>query len=93
MRDPVDQRLDDLAEHCDKGAKIIAELLCVALRLAEIDGRHLAIWERDGIEWLRRQWELNKETSINMWVADRYVSNTKLDLYSKMSAIKILMDD
>lgn len=75
----------ELKEHCDAAAGIIANLLDVALREAEEEGRHLYVWEREGIEWLRDQWEFDKSTSINMWVADRYVSNTKLDLFGKMS--------
>jgi hypothetical protein len=60
-------------DHAQKAADIIAALL------------HLYVWEREGIEWLREQWRRDPETVINMWTADRYVSNTKIDLLGKMS--------
>lgn len=76
--------MDD-AEHKRKAAHIIADLLTQSLTAAERDNRHLYVWERDGILWLREQWRRDPETLINMWVGDRYVRNDKLDLFGKVS--------
>lgn len=75
----------DQDEHCRKAAHIIAELLASTLMKAEHEGRHLYIWEIEGIEWLRLQWELDPATLMNMWTADRYVRNTELDLLGRAS--------
>jgi hypothetical protein len=72
-------------DHARKAAEIIASILASTLTKAEEENRHLYIWERDGIEWLRKQWDMDPVTRINMWTADRYVLNTKLDLDGKMS--------
>lgn len=72
-------------EHCQRAANIIAALLASTLMKAEEENRHLYVWERQGIEWLRQQWKIDPDTSINMWVADRYISNTEVDLHEKMS--------
>jgi hypothetical protein len=72
-------------DHAQKAADIIAALLVPALQQAEHTKRHLYVWEREGIEWLREQWRRDPETVINMWTANRYVSNTKIDLLGKMS--------
>ena len=77
--------MSDSKEHCQKAANIIAAILASTLTKAEEENRHLYVWEREGIEWLRQQWKIDPDTSINMWTADRYVSNTGLDLYGKMS--------
>lgn len=72
------------AEDCRKAASIISELLVATLTKAEEDRRHLYVWEREAIEWLRHQWAVDPETQINMWTANRYVSNKELDFYAKL---------
>ena len=71
--------------HVQRGANIIAKLLAHTLTHAEREGRRMSAWEREGIAWLRDQWTLDRDTSIDMWIADRYVSNTGLDLYAKLN--------
>ncbi len=72
-------------DHARKAADVIASLLAHTLDKAETEGRQMYVWEREAVEWLRKQWELDPKTQINMWTADRYVSNSKLDLYGKLS--------
>jgi hypothetical protein len=72
-------------DHTREAAEIIAALLASTLMQAEKESRHIYTWERAGIEWLRKQWGIDPATRINLWTADRYVLNTKLDLDRKMS--------
>lgn len=66
-------------------AVIISDCLTVALTVAETERRHLYGWEIKGIEWLRRHWNDYPETRLNMWISQRYILNTKLDLNGKMT--------
>ena len=72
-------------DHCRKAADIIASLLTDSISEAEQEGRHLFVWEREGIEWLRKQWEIDPGSQINLWIAHRYVQNKGLDLHAKAS--------
>jgi len=74
-----------MPDHDRKAADIMASLLVQVLTRAEEENRHLYVWEREAIEWLREQWKRDKDTLINMWVAHRYVSNTNLDLLGRVS--------
>jgi hypothetical protein len=73
-------------ERCRKAANILADLLSPALRHAEEERRHLYIWEREAIEWLRDQWRRDPGTWLNAWIGERYVLNERLDLDGKVSA-------
>lgn len=72
---------DDLRD----AAVIISDCLTVSLTEAETKRRKLYGWEIDGIKWLRRHWEDHPETRLNMWISQRYILNTKLDLNGKMN--------
>ncbi len=78
--------MQNITEHVGKGAHLVASLLAPALREAEQQRRHLYNYELEAIEWLREQCKQNPETWINSWVAERYVLNSEVDLFGRMSS-------